>query len=329
VLVKMRVERAAGGLRIFDAEVGEGVYELLLEQGLDGEVYLVSMGEGCTSLTRWDVETGDMVWRVRESFFPLNSLATVPLPDGRVLLAGGEFIDFMRWDARTGTLLSTYEYGGSVYSVASGPLPSGGTLMVGAGDVCDVLRWDAATGEVLPPLEGHDDVVRAVAVLPIRDGAAVIVSGDQMGVIRCWDAESGLPVGDPVDAHEDIIYILKPVPLPDGTTLLVSADRLGVMRWWDTETWQQVYPAADLGEENISSVDVAVFDGRVSVFTAGGDGQVREWDAETGRVVSVLRKGNKVASLARADGTLVVASADLTDIVITTEARSHQMPSDR
>lgn len=96
----MRVERTAEGLRILDAEVDSGVYDLVLERGPDGGVFLVSMGENCTSLTRWDVGTGGLLWRVRDSFPPLNSLTTAVLPDGRVILAGGEFMDFLRWDSR-------------------------------------------------------------------------------------------------------------------------------------------------------------------------------------------------------------------------------------
>lgn len=314
----MRVERTAEGLRILDAEVDSGVYDLVLERGPDGGVFLVSMGENCTSLTRWDVGTGGLLWRVRDSFPPLNSLTTAVLPDGRVILAGGEFMDFLRWDAGTGDLLSTYEYGGSVWAAASGRLSTGESLLVGGGDLCDVLRWDAVTGTALPALEGHDDIVRAVAVLPAHGDSAVIVSGDAMGVIRRWDAVSGLPVGDPVDAHDDIVYSLKSVRLPDGRTVLVSADRLGVMRRWDTETWEQIGPQVELGEENISSLDTAVFDGRARVFTAGADRRVREWDAATGELSADLGQGDKVAALVRPDGTLLVASADLTDIVITT-----------
>jgi WD40 repeat protein len=111
-----------------------------------------------------------------------------------------------------------------------------------------VVVWDVANrAPVGEPLLDHDSGVSAVAFSP--DGA-VLASGDYLGEIRLWDAETLSPLGDhiPTGSSVDVLRFG-----PDGATL-ASGHGDGSVQLWELspEAWVEKLCAAagrDLTED--------------------------------------------------------------------------------
>jgi hypothetical protein len=96
-----------------------------------------------------------------------------------------------------------------------------------------VVVWDVASRTpVGEPLLDHDSGVSAVAFSP--DGA-VLASGDYLGEIRLWDAETLSPLGDHIAAGASVGVLRFG---PDGTTL-ASGHGDGRVQLWEVspEAW--------------------------------------------------------------------------------------------
>jgi WD40 repeat protein len=89
--------------------------------------------------------------------------------------------------------------------------------------------WDIEKGETVRTLEGHTDLVNAVAVTP--DGRfAVSASND--GTLKVWDIEKGETVRT-LEGHTDLVNAVAVTP--DGR-FAVSASDDGTLKVWDIKT---------------------------------------------------------------------------------------------
>src|SRR5204862_215956 len=85
---------------------------------------------------------------------------------------------------------------------------------------------DAATGVALQTLEGHSDLLRAVAFSP--DGSQV-ASGSANGIVRLWDPATR-PALHTLEGHLDSVWAVA--FSPDGSRLASGSDD-GTVRLWD------------------------------------------------------------------------------------------------
>ena len=171
------------------------------------------------------------------------SVAAVPMPDGRVLLASASDDMTVRlWDPVTGTAIGAPLTGHTswVPSVAAVPMPDGQVLLASASHDMTVRLWDPVTGTAIgAPLTGHTSTVRSVAAVPMPDGQVLLASaGDR--TVRLWDPVTGTAIGAPLTGHTDTVLSVAAVSMPDGRVLLASASADGTVRMWEVVREERV-----------------------------------------------------------------------------------------
>ena len=171
------------------------------------------------------------------------SVAAVPLPDGRVLLASAGLDGAVRAVGPDDRGPGRHPVGRAHRTwwcaVAAVPLPDGRVLLASAGQDGAVRLWDLTTGApVGTPLDGHTGSVLSVAAVPLPDGRVLLASAGEDGTVRLWDPMTGAPVGTPLAGHTGPVWSVAAVPLPDGRVLLASAGDDGTVRLWEV-VWEE------------------------------------------------------------------------------------------
>lgn len=159
---------------------------------------------------------------------------------------------------------------------------------------------------------GHEGKVRSVA---ISYDAKKLVTGDEFGVIKIWNLDTGFLEKTIAEAHGSFVNGLAFTP--DGRKF-VSAGSDGSAKVWLIKTGEILH---HLEGHSDLIVPVAVSpDGRV-VATGSFDQTIRIWDVFTGQVITTLYgHDDSVWSLAfSADGKLL-ASGDSNDRIVVWDA---------
>ena len=151
-------------------------------------------------------------------------------------------------------------------------------------------------------LPGHDREARSVTFLP---GGEQAVTGDDAGVIRLWDSNSGETL-QTLTGHEGPVVGLG--VLADGTRL-VSAGADGTLRFWSLPDG-----AAESTVETGSAIsEFALSPDGTTAATGDADGNVRLWNTATGEAAGSFNlAGLSVTALAFSPdgGTLAVGASD-------------------
>lgn len=287
--------------------------------GPDGENLLVSTWGDGLEIRRWDIASGDSIWRYAEELPGCNDVVLVTFPDGRRILAMSTEDGVERWNALTGERLDVPDSFDwiTIWDLATGTLPDGRTVLVGASNNHTVYRWDPASGEPLgDPLRGHGTSVMSVGLVHLPESETLIVSGDDAGFLRRWNAVTGDPIGVPVKGHPSQVNIISPLAGVGRQKLFASSDAEGTICRWDAVTGEQV------GEPLTTGADVHVLATACPGLTplllaAGPSGRISAWHAVTGEPVDLSLRGLSVATLDQPDGTtLVVTGTSQGEIVI-------------
>jgi WD40 repeat protein/tRNA A-37 threonylcarbamoyl transferase component Bud32 len=173
----------------------------------------------------------------------------------------------------------------------------------------DTVRvWDAVTGKELLVLRGHDEPILTAVFSP--DGSR-IVSSDQKGAVRVWDARTGATLRkvEASDGSESFS--------PDGSRV-VTVDKEGAVRIWDAATAKTLHSLPATKEPTVPMA----FSPDGSRYTArphrergflGADAKVPVCDTKTGAVLFTLRHPNSPvtgASFSPDGATLLTAGWD-------------------
>lgn len=274
---------------------------------VDGPPVLVSSGWGFLSddtVRYWDPVTGESLGTGGRA----ERVATVPLADGRILLAGtvgANYRDVELFDPHDGASVGEpVAHPAMVHGLASVTYPDGRTILA-AGRNDGVIRLsDAHTGAPAGLLTGHDQAVWSLATLPLPGGRVLLASGGHDGTVRLWD---------PATPGEDVtggrIWRVTAAPLPDGRPGFVGT-RDDVLRRWDAATGA-VEPAPEEPEAVTGVASATTPDGTTVVAHGVGRATVRLWDAGSGRVLDStppVHGGEVGAIVSTPDGSVLVTA---------------------
>jgi WD40 repeat protein len=201
--------------RLFDARTGMPVGDPLMPWRVnpygfavahlpDGRTLLVAPTE--TGPARLDLATGLGLGPVTGDTSEIWDVATVALPDGRVMIAGaGHDALVHRWDAATGAPIGEPSRGHpiSVKSVAGLAEPGAQPMIFSGCEDGQVRRWDAQTGDPIGgPLPGDVGMVNGLVVVRVPGGRMVLVAVDFNGGLHQWDPYTGRVIRPRVDIPE-------------------------------------------------------------------------------------------------------------------------------
>jgi WD40 repeat protein len=237
----------------------------------------------------WDVATGRELFTLFGHQSTVNSVAFSL--DGARLASGSADSTVRVWDAATGQELVCHRgHVGTVGGVAFSP---DGQFLASTSKDRTIKVWKSATDARVATLRGHSNFIEAVRTS--RDGRAVASAGSD-GTIRVWDMESGRQQIS-IRAHESGVDSLD--ISPDGQRL-ASGGRDRLVKVWDASTGTQVlslagHSAPVLGVAySPTGTLIASASGTYSPMSGYTPGEVKVWDAETGKplfTVSETAKG--------------------------------------
>jgi WD40 repeat protein len=236
-------------------------------------------------------------------------------PDGKYLVSAGYDKVVRVWDWRAGKTARTIrgQVGpggeGKIFALALSPdqrwLAVGGFMdKSGASVPCcgDVRLYDFATGELKALLEGHTDVIEALAFSP---DSRRLISGSVDNTAIIWDVATQKPLHPPLGGHTDYIYGVG--VSPDGARA-VTASFDKTLRLWTVADGSLVKTMPGHGDK-VYALAVSPKDGTI----ASGDysGEIRLWDGRTGAPLGppLVRQGGIVGSLRFSpEGSLLLAT---------------------
>jgi WD40 repeat protein len=251
-------------------------------------------------LVLWEVATGRVLRRFQGMDDGLISQgpSLAFTPDGKTLITGGNPNATVRlWDVAKGTERLVNEgHHGTVGALAFAP---DGKTLASAGTDRTVRLWKTGTGKLGSKLEHGGQPFQphegTRAVCFSREGK-VLASGGEDRVVRLWDVATGKPLRT-LTGHESCVKCV--LFSPDGKSLLSGGKTI---RQWDLKTGKQVrrleaFPGQlpkrpfEIGWLlNLAyAADGKTFASTALVHTmAGNHGDIRIWDAATGKSVRTL-----------------------------------------
>jgi WD40 repeat protein len=304
----------------------------------------VTAGEGRKIQLR-DIVTGAAVT------FPVHArwvhtITTVPLPDGRLLMATGgsdgkiELQElYESADGKLATIVPSTGHLGPVNAIATAELADRVVLVSGSRDRT-VRLWQPDTGRPArqDPLAGHTNSVNAVATMPLPSGQTLIATSGADGTVRLWDDPLAAAPAARLLKRSGQVYAIASVRLPDRR-LLATGGSDGMVRLWEASGELVGRPlAGHVGPVN-ALTPVRLGDEPPLLASGGSDGSVRLWDPAAGAAVGDPLPGyggriRAVAAVPLRDGRVLVAAGgdygvvqvwDGTDCAAVIEPSAHQV----
>ena len=301
-----------GRLEIWDGM--KGAFLALLEAGgvIDAFLFspsgdrlatVVPVAGTASQVCVFDIGSGERLTTLRiPGSLSSNELVLAFSADGRRLLTSASDRDIEIWSVADGRLEQTLVNHAAVVTAAA--WSDDGHQIATADRGGRICLWEAASGALQKQFVGHTGEVLALAFA--ADGEC-LASGGSDGTIRIWSRSLTRPLDTLPLAGAPLAVAFSPT----GKDLLIAAAG-GDLEVWDVATVERrlMLPLAE------ASVAMVCFspDGNLlaaAVNSPGADGEIRVWEAASGRDVARLG-GLERAAVGAAfsvDGERIVATS--------------------
>jgi RNA polymerase sigma factor (sigma-70 family) len=272
-------------MRFWDAASGEEVYPFGDAAPTAGRAIfsprgnlLAALDPGKqTTVSIWDIRKGKKIRTIEGgergsagvralAFSPNGNLLAFPRNTGvRVWdLAANKELYHLDPGAKTTMGCMVFSADGKLLAAASNPRERGPDHAI--------HLWDMTTGKEVGALQGHEDVIRALAMSPKGD---LLVSASFDNTIRFWDLTKRQEIGrSPGPARYSVALSFS----ADGS-VLASGEHFGALRLWDARKFKEITtPSA--GGPCVEWVRFAP-DGQTLISTVTE--QMSLWEPLTGR----------------------------------------------
>jgi WD40 repeat protein len=240
----------------------------------------------------WDVIDGGPVNEPLTGHTGRVAAVATGVSGGQALIvSAGDDGTLRRWDLADGTPIGEPVPGhqGRINAHAGGSV-GGRTIIVSGAADWSWRRWNAEDGQPLgEPMVDHDAAVTSVALCFIDgpgsgDPHAVVLSGSEDTLVRCWDLVEAKRIADPLMGHDGEVTSVA-CSAVQGRPVVLSAGADGTVRRWNIAA-----PVTrDVGQiphrGGISAVVHGQAGGRSLLMSGGADRVLRRWDATVGRPV--------------------------------------------
>jgi WD40 repeat protein/tRNA A-37 threonylcarbamoyl transferase component Bud32 len=222
----------------------------------DGKTLYASYRHRPTHLSRWDIDSGNLLSQARGGANDAERLTLSA--DGLTIVTGGDKGAAQIWNAETGQprgQLLQHDPGSEIIAMAVSP--DGETVLTGSSDKTTRL-WDAESGRPIGTPRRHDSGISSVAFS--ADGQDIL-TGSTGGFLQRWTADAWTPIGPPMQQNGDILGL----GFVKDKHLIASACADGNARYWFAPTGHAVGPPLRHG---VAVHAVAVHPERALIATA-------------------------------------------------------------
>ncbi len=248
----------------------------------------------------WDAVTAKQVWSL-----DMGSGTEYPRHDssGKYLLTPGTDGQVRLWNLHSGQpVWSPLKVGRKVYGIAFARDASRFAAGVtGAGGNFHAAIWETSTGKQVTPAIPHPQRVHALDMSP--DGRW-LVTGDDVGVVRVWDAATGEIKGTfngysgTGDFHRRLRHIER-IQFTRDSSRFLTANWDGTVGVWDTLSQKPSFPLIRHG----GIVWEALFSPTEErILSASQDMTAAQWDARTGERIDPPLQHRSILNGASYDG---------------------------
>ncbi|MGC4891225.1 AAA family ATPase [Micromonospora sp. DT227] len=267
--------------------------------GYKGRIQIIRADTGETVAAEWDGHGRD------SSIHALTALPGSPGPTGLASVTNEGNVAIWRPDPAWRMYNSWHVGSGPCRAMAALVGPDGQTILAVADSAKIWVRvLDSARGAG-KSLIGHQDLIRAIAVVRDRNGRATFASAGNDGTILLWNLETGRPAAPPLTGNRGSISALAALPRPGGGDRLASASDNGTVRVWDLDSGGVVSKfRTDRNLEISALAALPAPDGRTKLAIASHDQTIKIWDVDRDETTN-LAVDTEVTTLTRAGDTLV------------------------